>query len=242
LVVVTCDQSDSQNNSDEGDEPNENAAILDGVEDEIEGTVIIDLTTLDWSEAPIVPPDPGVACNGSPIGLDNLRPVFHPPSRSFVGPQIPNCSELTPGQLFFHFFKPEVTQQFLDSTNNYAKVVDICGWKDVDLEELKKFFAVLMVFGISCPPDRRMAWESNMFRIPVVCALMGRNRFEQIMRAWHYVDTSEITAAETVVRNAADPFWRVTPLVDQNSEVCQPSYHCAQSLSIDEQCIPFSSS
>ena len=48
-------------------------------------------------------------------------------------------------------------------------LTNIQRWNDVDRNELFKFFAVLLVFLISCPTERRMTWESGMFCRPIVC-------------------------------------------------------------------------
>jgi hypothetical protein len=150
---------------------------------------------------------------------DDAAPRCHSSSRGFLGSQIPNCKLLTPGQLFGTFFSLAVMTQFVLVTNGYGSSSGIPGWKDVTIEEMYKFFAVLMVFGISCSPSRRMAWENKMFRNLVVCALMSRNLFEQIMRAWHYIDTSGMSLAEKAGRNTQDPFWQVTPLFESVQEV-----------------------
>jgi hypothetical protein len=235
-------ESGDDSNSESDTEAVENEAVLDGVEEENapEGNENdINLTALVWSEQPIQPANPLMTRNATPVGVDHMAPVFHTPTRSFAGPQIPRCNELKPSELFCIFYNDAVMNQFVQATNGYASGVGIIYWKDVDAIEMKKFFAVLLIFGISCPPETRMAWENSMFRIPVVCELLSRSRFEQIMRAWHYVDTSRMTAVEKNQLAAADPFWQVTPLADEINRVSKASYNCRQALSIDEQCVPF---
>ena len=75
-----------------------------------------------------------------------------------------------------------------------------------------------------------MAWESGMFCIPIVRKLLSRRRFEQIMRAWHYIDTSNMTNAEVTSKNAEDPFWTVEPLVTHIAKVSMRCYHCSQHI------------
>jgi hypothetical protein len=107
------------------------------------------------------PPNPVTTRNGTPLPLADTSPAFHTPTRQFLGPQIPHCEELTPGQLFKIFFNLTVMTQFVEATNSYARGVGIDKWEDVTIEEMYTFFAVLMVFGISCPPERRMAWDHH---------------------------------------------------------------------------------
>ena len=232
-------ESDDSSDSDDDGEAAKNSNILDAVEEENPGSEVIDLTALDWVEYDIDPSEPLRTRTGSPVGVDETVPSFRPPRRGFSGPKIPYCKHKSASQLFGVFFTVVIMTQFVTATNSFANRANIRGWKDVTLFEMQKFFAVLMVLGVSCPPSRRMAWENAMFRIPIVCALMSRNRFEQIMRAWHFIDTSHMNAAQKGARNSVDPFWQVTPLIKSIIEVCKSSYTPAQALSIDEQCIPF---
>jgi len=199
--TVGNDNGESEEDSDSDEEAAENSTILNAVEEENPRPELIDLTALEWDEYAIDFSEPLQTRTGSPIGVDDSLPPFYSPRRGFCGPKIPHCKDLTPGQLFGTFFSDAIMTQFVTETNSFANRTKIRGWKDVTVSELQKFFALLMVLGISCPPVRRMAWENPMFKIPIVCGLMDRNRFEQIMRAWHFLDTSHMTAAEKGARN-----------------------------------------
>jgi hypothetical protein len=83
-----------------------------------------------------------------------------------------------------------------------------------------------------------MAWECPIFSISLIKQIMPRNRFERIMRAWHYLDASNMTTAELHRRNSENPFWTVDELVEKFAAVAMSSYIPYQSLSLDEQTIP----
>jgi hypothetical protein len=226
---------DSDSDSEPDDDEVENQAIL-GRDD---APVVIDLTALEWNETPMPDPIEPQSTRATPVRqAEHPTPRFTPGSRNFSGPKLPNCSRKTPKELFCEFFDDTVMETFVRETNSFALDTKIPNWKDVNKAELFKFFAILMVFGISCPSERRMAWDSELFRIPIVCNLMSRTRFEQIMRAWHYTNSANLSQAELRRRNAEDPFWSVEPLVKHISSVCMRCYHCGQHISIDEQCIP----
>jgi len=66
---------------------------------------------------------------------------------------------------------------FVTETNSFANAMKINSWKDTSEEEMLKFFAVLMLFGITCPlkrktggpdPRRKCVWCKKM-NINTVC-------------------------------------------------------------------------
>jgi hypothetical protein len=123
--------------------------------------------------------------------------------------------------------------QFVRSTNGFASDTNIPNWVDIDSDELRKFFAMRFVFGISCPSERRMSWDSPTFRIPMVSCILSRTRFEQIVRAWHYINAARIEQATLHRANATDPFWTVDPFMKHVFLVSQRCYNLCQSISID---------
>jgi hypothetical protein len=232
------DVSDCSDDSEpEDDDPGvQNDAVLGAVEAEN----VIDLTGLQWEEAPLQQAADTSATRSTPASnIESTTPRFTPGTRNFSGPRLPNCSSKEPLELFSEFFDDRVMNQFVRSSNGFASDTNIPNWVDIDSDELRKFFAILLVFGISCPSERRMAWNSPTFKIPIVSSIMSRTRFEQIMRAWHYINTARIEQAALNRANAADPFWTVEPLMKHVCLVSQRCYNLSQSISIDEQCIPF---
>jgi hypothetical protein len=109
-------------------------------------------------------------------------PRFTPGTRNFSGPRLSNCSTRTVKELFCEFFDDRVINQFVRSTNGYARDTNIPNWVNVDSVEIH-LFTILLVFGISCPSERRIASDSVTFRIPIISNIMSRTRCEQIMRA-----------------------------------------------------------
>jgi hypothetical protein len=205
------DVSDCSDDSEpDDDDPSvQNDAVLGAVE----GENVMDLTELHWEKVPLPQVGDTPATRSPARNIESTSPAFTPGTRNFSGPRLANCSSKEPIELFSEFFDSRVMNQFVRGTNGYASDTNISNWVDVDSDELRNFFAILLVFGISCPSERRMAWDSPTFRIPIVSSIMSRNRFEQIMRAWHYINTARIERAELSRATAADPFWTVEPLL-----------------------------
>ena len=97
-------------------------------------------------------------------------------------PRDKHCNRLSPFKLYKSYYTDELMGIFVESTNSFAAKSNISKWVDVTINEMHRFHAVLMIFSVSCPSDRRMAWDDPLFRMSVVCDIMDRNRFEQIMR------------------------------------------------------------
>jgi len=165
-------------------------------------------------------------------------PKFLANARSIGKPTQKNCHRLSPFQLYKTYYSDNVMSMFVDNTNLFARNSNMSNWVDVTINEMHGFHAVLMIFSISCPSDRRMAWDDPIFRMPIVCDIMNRFRFEQIMRAWHFIDTSTLSRPEVVAKNREDPFWTVEPLVELFTQVSMASFICGQAISVDEQSIP----
>jgi len=88
-----------------------------------------------------------------------------------------NCHQKSPGELYCLFFSDEILNIFVNATNSFATNSNFANWKNVDKTEMHKFHAILLVFGISCSSERRMAWQEGMFQIPVVPQILSRHRF-----------------------------------------------------------------
>lgn len=224
---VDRDDVESQNESDPGDD---NAGVLNerNLENVEVEDIPVDLGALMWEVVPF------------PVARAALKvfPSFELRDRD-VGVKIRGCNRLSPGSLFKKYFSEEVMRQFVDNSNSFARRTGIKDWEDVDVDEMYKFYAVLIVFSISTPPERRMAWRHDMFYIPILSHIMSCLRFEQIMRAWHWIDSSTFSEAEVRRMNREDPFWTVQSLIESFTDVSRKSYWPGQTISIDEQCIPF---
>jgi hypothetical protein len=60
---------------------------------------------------------------------------------------------------------------------------------------LLSFFGVLMLMALKKVPFVRLHWSrkySDLFRTPVICNAMSRNRFEDILKCIHLVDNKEV--------------------------------------------------
>ena len=130
-------------------------------------------------------------------------------------------------------------QTFVDGTNSFARNEGL-DFKPVDMEELKKFFAIILYIGVVKMPEIVMFWSKNsIFRNEVVHRIMSRNRFEAIASNLHWLDASGISAEERKRRNKADGFWTISSFLDDLAGNFRKYYECGQKISIDEMAIFF---
>jgi hypothetical protein len=161
-----------------------------------------------------------------PDGLDTQRkwPQVQPPR--FLR------EHRTPTELFEMFFDDEVVQHILTCTVQYATRDHGKHGFDIDTDELKVFFAILLISGYVILPRRTMYWEkSSDSHNEAISAAMGRNRFDDIMRFLHLCDNSNL--------DSKDRFAKIRPLYTLLNERCLLFYPFDRDISIDETMVPY---
>lgn len=144
-----------------------------------------------------------------------------------------------------HFFSLFITD---DIMSEFVRVTNIYGtnahhnkehnkFTKTDLAEMRKFFGLIMYIGLVKVPSLTQMWEDCIIHQPFVSSTMSRNRFMELQRYLHYVDSSEMSNNEREERNKIDGFWPITPLLEKLTVLFQQHYYCGQSFNIDEQCI-----
>lgn len=110
------------------------------------------------------------------------------------------------------FITDAMFEKMLTATNVYGNIY-IRGWKkDADMHELKAFLVIVLFMGLIGYPSRKDLFGLGPCRNDFVRSIMQRDRFEQMLHAWHYEDYSKYTAQEIVQLKKNDPFWPVTAL------------------------------
>ena len=82
-------------------------------------------------------------------------------------------------------------------------------------------------------------WENTWKGSKFVRSVMTYNRFEMILKAWHYVDYAHYSAEEIKLNKNADPFWPVAALEEDLNVLFRERMKAGQCVDIDEQCIPW---
>ena len=202
------DQNDlSSEGSDSEVEP-DNEKNYDGGDDnsdhEVEGNALnpIDLTDDKWQTTPLHP----ICEIGGPENIENVIPEFkgrHPGSQvNRTGTAKLVKSAL---QYFMLFFTSIILKTFIEATNAFGQYTTPGNrWKDLNEKEFKTFIGIILHMGVVKYPRRDLAWSKGKYGSPWVRSMMLQSRFEQILKCWHWVDTSKLSQKERAEKNKAN--------------------------------------
>lgn len=98
-------------------------------------------------------------------------------------------------------------------------------WTEVNAEEMKKFIGILYLMGIVRLPTIEHYWSCNvMYNFNGCKTVMSRNRFQMILRFWHFANNEEETTRLD----------KIMPLIDHLNDKMMEIYQPNRDLSIDE--------
>jgi len=141
-------------------------------------------------------------------------------------PQLP--SSPTPFSLFSLFFTPQIANQIVKSTNEFAPH----DWTPLTVSELFAFFSVQLYMSIVPLPTLHSYW-SELYRVPFVADRFSRNRFLEIQS---YL---RITDVEVLPEHAHNPIPVLAPLAAKFNQLF--AQHCkpGRSLTLDETMVAY---
>ena len=226
-----------RHNYDGGDDMNES----DNEEND-EGGMIIDLTEEDWTEMTGIEELPAVGLRDMDYQKtpEQCLPTF---TGRHVGSQVNKTAGMkkvvTPSDFFQLFFDSEILTRFVEQTNSYAKNTSRRAWRDTDEKELKTFLSIILYMGINKKPQRFMHWDDSKFQSPWVSNMMAKTRFEELLRIWHWTDTTQMTKEEYIAEKNRDPFFTIKSFCDKLSSKFSHWYNLGQRICIDESCFAY---
>ena len=152
--------------------------------------------------------------------------------------------EITPLSVLELMLGGDFFERIADETNTYARqnlrpshsTSHMKAWYNVDREEMKKFFGVLIVMGIHPNSTFDMFWSKRfLYHCPFFSATMSRNRFQTILSYLHVADNNNTTD----LSSPNDPLQKIRPFVDTLSFTFNNLYYPGKELSLDEGTCPF---
>lgn len=152
-------------------------------------------------------------------------------------------AESGPTDYFGIFLTEPIVVKMVHETNLYATQVLMStdaqpqarmhNWVPTTVAEMKNFIAIIGWMGIVRLPRISDYWSTNdVFSIPFARNLMPRNRFELLLKFWHFADN-----------NAFDPerdnnrLYKIDSIVEMFISNFQESYKPGNSVCIDESMI-----
>lgn len=139
-------------------------------------------------------------------------------------------NEVSPVNLFRHFFDDEVLSTVLDFTNTYA--LQNNRDKTVTKEEILCFIGILLVSGYNTVSRRRMYWQNaSDTKNTLISEAMSRDRFDYIMSNLHCNDNTKL--------DKTDKFSKMRPLFDILNTKFQEFAPMEEAHSVDEAMVPY---
>ena len=135
------------------------------------------------------------------------------------------------------FFSKELLEMLVKQTNLYAsQTIAKMGplrrssrmkhWKEIDVAEMKVFLGLMLQMGPCSLPSLDAYWSTSvLYDFSLWSSLMSRNRFQILLRFFHFVDTSI---------QSEDRLYKVRPIMDYFNNIMKKNYVPDKSLCIDE--------
>ena len=115
--------------------------------------------------------------------------------------------------------------------HHHSRSSRISQWTDTNLSEMKKFFGILIWMGLVKQPSIECYWSKDKKYKNEIVSCMVRNRFELILRFWHFSNNLEAPQNDKIhkIRQL------VNRLVSKYQEIMTPG----QQVAVDESMVPF---
>lgn len=144
---------------------------------------------------------------------------------------LPHLIDLSPYQLFRHFFSDDIVAHIVTETNRYACQKNHHD-KQVSSDEIMRFIGILFLSGYNRLPHTKHYWSVDEdVGVPIVSNAMPRNRFTTIKSHVHLVDNESL--------NQEDKGAKVNPFFGLVNEKLIQFGIFSKHLSIDEQMCPY---
>lgn len=183
----------------------------------------------------VLPPEQVPHAVGKVESLDSTLPIFkgrNSGSRVNKTPGAPLVS--TTVDYFMLFWDTVIIGCFIAASNAYGEYV-VKKWTTLTIAEFKSFLAIIIYFGVVKYPKRSMPWQKKgKYSNPWVRSVMKEYRFEQILKCWHWTDTSLLSEKERKLKNKQHCFWTVSLFLEMLAENCLKWYNPQWKANVDE--------
>ncbi|XP_049426342.1 piggyBac transposable element-derived protein 4-like [Epinephelus fuscoguttatus] len=159
------------------------------------------------------------------------------------GAQVDMHPPYTLKELFQLFFSTATVKTLCKNTNKYAAIQQEMGkkysWADVEVEELYKFFGLLMYMALVSLPSLQDYWKQNhILSVPFPAMVMTRDRFRSLRWNIHPSNPEENVINDRKKGTPDfDKLFRTKPLMDEIRTACQAHYHPRKELAVDERMV-----
>lgn len=177
-----------------------------------------------------------------PVTGVNLKTFeFSVPNPGIPDEIVTELVDKTPYEFFKYFLSDKIIQHMVVETNRYAQQIiesaslsrhsRLIKWKNVSSNEIEIFLGIIFWMGLNKKPKLSDYWSKKLIYENRVTNIMSRNRFELILRMWHFSNNQECTEG--------DRLFKIQPLIDLLLERFQLANIPNKDICIDETLVPF---
>jgi hypothetical protein len=118
--------------------------------------------------------------------------------------------------------------QTLNNTQRRAKIK----WVETSPEEMRNFLGLICYMGLIPYPTLRSYWSQDpLYKNNIVPSIMSRNRFEIILRMWHFANNEDCPAN--------DRLFKISTLVEKLIENYKKMLTPGETVCVDESLVPY---
>lgn len=147
--------------------------------------------------------------------------------------------EASPYEVFEKFIDGEIVGLMVEETNRFAsQTLESLGqdakfkWIPTNESEMKNFVGLIGYMGLDKKPSLRSYWSTNTFyKNDVAPACMSRNRFELLLRFWHFSNNEDCPPG--------DRLYKIAKFIDKLVNNCQRMMTPPQTVCVDESLVKF---
>lgn len=160
---------------------------------------------------------------------------------NFLNPNIDVSTVKSPNDMFQFFLNNDILDTIVTETNRYAaqKISEghtqksrIKAWKSTDRNEIRTFFSVLLVMGMTKVPSINLYWSKDkMFHNEFIATLIPRDRFLLLLKFIHFSNNEEAMPGDKL--HKIDKI--LSKLLENYNSICK----AGRILTIDETMVPF---
>ncbi|CAB3228083.1 unnamed protein product [Arctia plantaginis] len=170
--------------------------------------------------------------------------TFNAQKETYTRDPGPAFSSNDPAEYFYQVWDSEFMKLVVRETNLYAwqiisqfsdpdldaeipKYLEF--WTEITVEELYRYFAVLILMSFCHRSNIREYWETGIMGMPEFREIMGRNRFQLISKFLHFTSNESLLTSGHLRK-----IQKVAPVVAHCNKKFKDLYTPAQHLSLDE--------
>ncbi|XP_066252466.1 piggyBac transposable element-derived protein 4-like [Euwallacea similis] len=162
-------------------------------------------------------------------------------SNNFIDPSIDVTDIKPPIDMFQYVLNNDVLNSIVTETNRYAAQKLLQGytpksriefWNCTDRNEIRKFFAVLLLMGMTKVPSINLYWpKDKMFYNEFIATLIPRDRFLLLLKFIHFSNNEEAISGDRLHKTKKI----LSMLLKNYNSIIKPG----RILTIDETMVPY---